>query len=100
MTQQIIKNYFSKSCNLTSSDSESDDAANVNKYIKHNADISYYQNLFKKKEDLKKLAKVVVEETGVSECWKYFGSLYLQNRQILQKYKFCKQCLEEGILKG
>ncbi|XP_037828372.1 uncharacterized protein LOC119616164 [Lucilia sericata] len=100
MTQKNIDNYFSKKQNqVVSSDSDSDEM-DINRMVLRNADISYYDDLFKKKEELKNLAKVVVNATGLSECWKHFGELYLKNRHILQKYKFCKECLDQGTLKG
>ncbi|XP_065354383.1 uncharacterized protein LOC135948858 [Calliphora vicina] len=48
------------------------------------------------------MAKVVANPSGVSECWKYFGDMFLQKRHILGKYKFCKLCFEQEdmILKG
>lgn len=104
MTQKNIRNYFSStqtnSTISTDSDSESEES-DVNTYVSKSADISYYEDLFKRKDEIKKMAKVEVNATGISECWKHFGSLYIKNKQIMEKYKFCKICLDtEGALKG
>lgn len=104
MSQRNIKNYFSVNSNnpavISESDSESDEDTNINKYVVANADIKYYEDLFKRKADLKNMAKVVINESGISECWKHFGDLHLKNRHILQNYKFCKLCMEESIVKA
>lgn len=105
MKQRSIQNYFSKEKDSTirniSSDSDESDESDINKYLNISNDISYYSDLLKKKEDLKKIAKIVINENSISESWKYFGDLYIGNRKILEKYKFCKICFEstEMVLK-
>ncbi|KAI8118760.1 Transposable element Hobo transposase [Lucilia cuprina] len=99
MSQKNIKNYFSKSNpdkEILSSDSDSDD--NYQKYLLPAGDISYYNDILKRNQDLKKIAKIVCEH-GVSECWAYFGELYIGTKKVLEKYKFCKECFEEENLK-
>ncbi|XP_061399256.1 zinc finger BED domain-containing protein 4-like [Musca vetustissima] len=99
MCQRNIKNYFSANRKgqtvLTKSESDSDESVDTEINISQYADVSQYEDLFKKKNEFKNLAKVVVNEGGISLCWKYFGDLYFKKRHILQKYKFCKLCLDE-----
>ncbi|KNC30047.1 hypothetical protein FF38_08653 [Lucilia cuprina] len=78
------------------------DEENYMKYISPSYDINHYNDLFRRKMAVKKMAKVIINRNCISECWKYFGDLYICKRQILEKYKFCKICFEAEnmILKG
>lgn len=106
MSQKNIKNYFLKkptnsdqniSSSSSDSDSESDEIVNINKYISSSADVSYYKDLFKRKEELKQVARIICE-SGVSECWKYFGHLYISTRK-LKKNPLIIPEMEKEIIK-
>lgn len=102
MSQRNIKSFFSVSSSnqLANTSSDDSDFENYSQDIIPNADIKYYENLFKQKENLKNVATVHVNETGISECWKYFGPLYIKQKKVLHKYNFCKKCFEsDGVLK-
>lgn len=94
--QKSLKDYYSKkNDNESNSDSEIDELPGTSK------DIRYYQQMLKKQAAAKEEAKILTKSGSTAECWKFFGHLYVSNKQVLPKYKFCKLCFDsETILKG
>lgn len=91
MTQRNIQHFFSNVSNEdTSSDSSDSEAISLPLF----KDVAYYQELINRQLEMKKITKVIVNSAAISECWKYFGDLYIKDRRVLDKFKFCKLCLE------
>lgn len=97
MSQKAIDKYFLKAQKekTPASDTDSDDS--IDNFIDNykSADVAYIEDILKKQNKFKENAKVAVQDTGKSECWKYFGHLYIKNKLILEQFKFCKLCLEK-----
>lgn len=65
---------------------------------------SKYEELLRKNQNAKNDANIALTEMRAngSIVWKYFGTLILRQKPVLQSYRFCKLCFEMDltILKG
>lgn len=98
MAQKSIKSFF-QSGDGAHSESDEEQQDFVQKTVEE------YQELILQKENVGEYAQIKTSSaTGstVSECWKYFGNLYISQKLVLERKKFCVLCFQSAnkILKG
>ncbi|XP_075168881.1 E3 SUMO-protein ligase ZBED1-like [Haematobia irritans] len=95
MTQKTIKMFFACEGAISESEDETEDHTIENT-------IEYYQNLLLNKDAAADVAKVQTKNGSGSECWRFFGPLFVAEKKVLDKYRFCSICFKTNnkMLKG
>ncbi|XP_073847174.1 uncharacterized protein isoform X2 [Musca autumnalis] len=103
MAQRTLTYFFESSITNTTGDFEEEEDDSIASFddcggIGIAKDISYYQELITKKENIGNFAKVTATKKASAACWDHFGSLMVANKIVLEGYHFCKICLEQSSL--